>query len=64
MKWKGMIQNYNLLKIVLKGKDNLEVLATFKVRKFDLLFYKINTCLQKPITCIGLLAEQILSVSI
>ena len=38
-----MIQNYNLLKIALKGKDNLEVLAAFKVRKFDLLFYKIKT---------------------
>ena len=33
--------------------------ATFKVRKFELLFHKINTCLQKTATCIGLQAEQI-----
>ena len=37
--------------------------ATFKVRKFESLFYKINTCLQKTTTCIGLQAEQIFSVN-
>ena len=38
--------------------------ATFKVRKFESLFYKINMCLQKVKICIGLPAEQILSVNI
>ena len=38
--------------------------ATFKVRKFELLFYKINTCLQKTTTCIRLRAGQIFSVNI
>ena len=33
---------------------NLRYYATFKVRKFDSLFYKINTCLQKTTICIGL----------
>ena len=37
--------------------------ATFKVRKFEWLFYKINTCLQKTTTCIGLRAEQIFLVN-
>ena len=37
--------------------------ATFKVRKFE-SFYKINTFLQKTITCIGLQAEQVFSVNI
>ena len=32
--------------------------AIFKVRKFESLFHKINTCLQKTTTCITLLAEQ------
>ena len=32
--------------------------------KFESLFYKINTCLQKATTCIGLQAEQIFSVNI
>ena len=32
--------------------------------KFESLFYKINTCLQKATTCIGLQAEQIFSVTI
>ena len=39
----------------------LRYYATFKVRKFEWLFYKINTCLQKTTTCIGLRAEQIFS---
>ena len=38
--------------------------GTFKVRKFELLFYKINTCLQKTTTCIRLRAGQIFSVNI
>ena len=37
----------------------LRYYATFKVRKFDSLFYKINTLLQKTNTCIGLRAKQI-----
>ena len=38
--------------------------ATFKVRKCESLFYKINSFLQKTTTCIGLQAEQIFSVNI
>ena len=44
--------------------ETLRYYATFKVRKFKSLFYKINTCLQKTTTCIGLQAEQIFSVNI
>ena len=44
--------------------DQLRYYATFNVRKFGLLFYKITTCLQKTITCIGLRTEQIFSVNI
>ena len=40
----------------------LRYYATFKVRKFESLFYKINIFLQKIITCIGLQTEQILYV--
>ena len=36
----------------------LRCYATFKVKKFESLFYKINTCFQKATTCIGLQAEQ------
>ena len=36
---------------------DLRYYATFKVRKVESLFYKINTCLQKTTTCIGLQAE-------
>ena len=36
--------------------------ATFKMRKFESLFYKINTCLEKTTICIGLQVEQISSV--
>ena len=32
----------------------LSYYATSKVKKFGSLFYKINTCLQKSTTCIGL----------
>ena len=42
----------------------LRYYATFKMRKFELYFYKTKTCLQKPTTCIGLQAEQIFSVNI
>ena len=38
--------------------------ATFKVRKFESLFYKITTCLQKTTTCIRLQTWQIFSVNI
>ena len=40
----------------------LRYYAVFKVRKFESLFYKINTCLTT--TCIGLQVEQRLSVNI
>ena len=33
------------------------------MRKLESFFYKIDTCLQKTITCIGLWAEQIFSVN-
>ena len=42
----------------------LRYYATFKVRKFESLFYKINTFLQKTTTCIGLQVEQIFPVNI
>ena len=42
----------------------LRYYATFKVIKFESLFYKINTCLQKPTIWIGLRAEQIFSGNI
>ena len=34
------------------------------MKKFESLFYKINTFLQKKTNCIGLQTEQILSVNI
>ena len=37
--------------------------ATFKVREFESLFYKINIFLQKTTICIGLQVEQIFSVN-
>ena len=42
----------------------LRYYATFKVRKFESLFCKINACLQKTTTCIRVQAEQIFSVNI
>ena len=42
---------------------SLKYYATFKMRKNEWLFYKINTCLQKTTTCIGLPAEQIFLVN-
>ena len=43
---------------------NLRYYATFRVRRFYSLLYKINSFFQKASTCIGLRAEQIFSVSI
>ena len=45
-------------------KALLRYYATFKVRKFESLFYKINTSLQKTTTCFGLRAEQMFFVNI
>ena len=45
----------------------LRYYATFKVRKFESLFYKIHiskTRLQKTTTCLGLRVEQIFSLNI
>ena len=42
----------------------LKYYAIFKVRKFESLFYKINTCLQETTTYTGLQAEQIFSINI
>ena len=39
----------------------LRYYTTFKVRTFESLFYKIQTCLQKATTCTGLRPEQIFS---
>ena len=52
------LQNIRYLNL---SKRALRYYATFKVRKFEWLFYKISTCLQK--TCIGLRAEQIFLVN-
>ena len=49
-----MIRIYTFL-----NEIKLRYYANFKVKKFELLFYKINTCLQKSTTCIGLETEQI-----
>ena len=55
------------------GTKNVEIMvpikylryyATFKVRKFESLFYKINTCMQKTIACIRLQTEQIFSLNV
>ena len=43
--------------------STLRYYATFKLRKFESLLYKIDTCLQRATTCIGLQAEQIFSVN-
>ena len=44
--------------------DMLRHYTTFKVREFESLFCRINTCLQKTITFTGLQTEQIFSVNI
>ena len=46
-----------------EARELLRYYATFKVRKFEWLFYKINTCLQKTTTCIRLWVEQIFLVN-
>ena len=46
-----------------KHVSDLRYYVTFKVRKFESLVYKINTCWQKTTTCIGLRAEEIFSVN-
>ena len=47
------------------GKNmRLKYYAIFKARKFESLFYKIKTCLQKTTTCIELQAEKIFSVNV
>ena len=38
--------------------------ATFEVRKFESLFYRINSCLQKTTTCIKLQAEKIFNIDV
>ena len=50
-------------KFILKS-CHFKVLCNLQSEKFESLFYKINTSLQKTITSIGLQAEQILSVNI
>ena len=47
-----------------KSVTLLRYYATFKVRKFDSLFYKIDTCLQRTTTSNGLKSKQIFSVNI
>ena len=42
---------------------DIRVLCHLKARKFQSLLYKINTCLQKTTTSIGLRTEQIFSVN-
>ena len=44
--------------------DMLRYYAIFQVRKFESQFCRINTCLQKTATFIGLQTEQIFSVNI
>ena len=43
---------------------SLRYYATFKVRKIELLFYKINTFLQETNIYIGLQIEQIFSANL
>ena len=50
--------------LILDHLERLRFYATFKVRKFESSFYKLNTFLQKTTTYIGLQAEQIFSVNI
>ena len=52
------------MKIQFHEQIFLKYYATFKVRKFDSLLYKINTFLQKTTTCTRLRTEQIFSVNI
>ena len=51
--------------LALTLQASLRYYATFKMRKFESLFYKTNTTnTKKTTTCIGLQAEQIFSVNI
>ena len=50
--------------LILDHLERLRFYATFKVRKFESSFCKLNTFLQKTTTYIGLQAEQIFSVNI
>ena len=43
---------------------SLRYYSSFKMRKFESFFYKINTCLQKATICIVLQVEQIFPVNI
>ena len=65
---------YTILHVVLSKKvlvwfiifnvfDKLRYYATFKVRKIE-SFRKVNTCVQKTTTCIGLQTEQIFPLNI
>ena len=56
--------NAPFISCISKMNDVLRYYATFKVRKFESLFYKINTSLQKATTCIRLQAEQVFSKNI
>ena len=58
---------HTLLLLVFKSSKAFIVFrncATFKMRKFESLFYKIDTFLQKTTTCTGLQAQEIFSVNI
>ena len=65
VKWKFIWIIYQIQLEILKHVHTcLRYYATFKVRKFEPLFNKINIFLQKATTCTGLQSEQILSVNI
>ena len=65
VKWKFIWIIYQIQLEILKHVHTcLRYYATFKVRKFEPLFDKINIFLQKATTCTGLQSEQILSVNI
>ena len=49
---------------ILSFQFALRYYANFKEKKFESLFYKIDICLQKTTTCIGLQVEPIFSVNI
>ena len=55
--WKALFE-------LMTSQTGLTYYATFKVRKFESLFYKINACLQKTTTCIRLWTKQIFLVNI
>ena len=51
------------LDIIKSGYHAVKKVLLATVRKFESLFYKLNTCLQKTTTCNGFSAEQIFSVN-